>query len=61
MGNGHTNAGIEVAIENVIDGAGRATHNDRCNQVLEHFDPEGLQVQARVVCRQCQTPGWFWR
>jgi hypothetical protein len=26
--NGHTNATIEVAIENIIDGAGGATHKD---------------------------------
>jgi hypothetical protein len=28
MRNGHTNASIEVAIENIVDGAGRATHKD---------------------------------
>jgi hypothetical protein len=28
MGNRLTNASIEVAIENIVDGAGRATHKD---------------------------------
>lgn len=55
--NGRTNASIEVAIENIVDCAGRATHNKCGNQELEHFSPEGLQVQARVVRRHGQAPG----
>jgi hypothetical protein len=50
-GNRSTNASIEVAVENVVDGAGRATDNECSNQELEHFRPECLQVQARVVRR----------
>jgi hypothetical protein len=56
MGNGLTNASIEVAIENIVDGAGRPTHNKGSNQVLEHFDPEGLQIQARMMRRHGQAP-----
>ena len=54
--NERTNASIEVAIENIVDRAGRATHNSCSNQKLEHFGPEGRQVQARVVRRHGQAP-----
>lgn len=59
MGNGRTNASIKVAIENIVDGAGRATHNECGNQELEHLSPEGCQVQARVVRRHGQAPSYF--
>jgi len=55
-GNGLSNASIKVAIENIVDGAGRPTHNKGSNQVLEHFDPEGLQIQACVIRRHGQAP-----
>ena len=61
IGNGRTNAGIEFAIENIVDGAGRATHDEGSNQELEKFSPEGLQVQTRVVGSQSEPPRYFWQ
>jgi hypothetical protein len=58
--NERTNASIKVAIENIVDRAGGAAHNKCSNQELEHLDPEGLQVQARVVRRHGQAPSYFW-
>ena len=52
-----TNTSIEVAIENVVDSAGRATNEECGDQELEHLSPEGRQIQARLVGSHGQAPG----